>query len=229
MKRPVTHWYTKDQPIFENNEDMTDCRIDVSRIPGGSDTPPCFKISHNTFETMQKANWEFLRLSLPVACLSSFVSESEKIRRWDEIRIRQHRLMTDVEQTQPAHYDHIMKSGFTINDIKGLNRNYDDAAEADEHQHVRLNPPRPPRKGSLSRGASEAYDPIGMNISSKMQRSTSELDMGRYNDQNVEKIDDKKKRGRSPFKFFSKKNRDQSKDKLKSKTPEPLDRRGTSK
>lgn len=72
MKRPVTHWYTKDQPIFENTEDQ-DSRIDVTRIPGGSDTPPCLKISHNTFETMEKANWEFLRLSLPVTCQTEFI------------------------------------------------------------------------------------------------------------------------------------------------------------
>ena len=73
MKRPVTHWYTKDQPIFENTEDLTDSKIDVTRIPGGSDTPPCMKISHNTFETMEKANWEFLRLSLPVTCNNTFI------------------------------------------------------------------------------------------------------------------------------------------------------------
>lgn len=73
MKRPVTHWYTRDQPIFENTDDIGDCKIDVTRIPGGSDTPPCMKISHNTFETMEKANWEFLRLSLPVTCQNVFI------------------------------------------------------------------------------------------------------------------------------------------------------------
>lgn len=88
MRRAVTHWYTKDQPIFENTEEMMDCRIDVTRIPGGTDTPPCLKISHNLFETMEKANWEFLRLSLPVTCMSEFISEQEKARRWDEIKLR---------------------------------------------------------------------------------------------------------------------------------------------
>lgn len=72
MKRPVTYWYTKDQPIFENTDDFQSV-IDVTRIPAGSDTPPCLKISHNTFETMEKANWEFLRLSLPVICLPTFI------------------------------------------------------------------------------------------------------------------------------------------------------------
>jgi ryanodine receptor 2 len=73
MNRPVTYWYTKDQPIFENTDDMEDTRIDVTRIPAGSDTPPYMRISHNTFETMEKANWEFLRLSLPVICQDEFI------------------------------------------------------------------------------------------------------------------------------------------------------------
>lgn len=73
MNRAVTYWYTKDQPIFENTDDMVDTKIDVTRILAGSDSPPCLKISHNTFETMEKANWEFLRLSLPVICHSTFI------------------------------------------------------------------------------------------------------------------------------------------------------------
>lgn len=36
MKRAVTYWYTKDQPIFENTEDIPDAKIDVTRIPAGS-------------------------------------------------------------------------------------------------------------------------------------------------------------------------------------------------
>lgn len=73
MTRAVTYWYTKDQPIFENTEDMPDTKIDVTRILAGSDSPPSLKISHNTFETMEKANWEFLRLSLPVICHPEFI------------------------------------------------------------------------------------------------------------------------------------------------------------
>lgn len=134
MNRPVTYWYTKDQPIFENTDDMADTRIDVARIPAGSDTPPCLKISHNTFETMEKANWEFLRLSLPVICQSTFITEGEKLRRWQDIKMRQNRLLAEqVEQAQQAapsaHLEQIMKSGFSMSDIKGdkdrqLNRRF---------------------------------------------------------------------------------------------------------
>lgn len=124
MNRPVTYWYTKDQPIFENTDDMVDTRIDVARIPAGSDSPPCLKISHNTFETMEKANWEFLRLSLPVICQSTFISENEKMRRWQEIKMRQSRLMAEqnelAQPSTPAHIEQqIMKSGFSMSDIKG--------------------------------------------------------------------------------------------------------------
>lgn len=124
MNRPVTFWYTKDQPIFENTDDMADSRIDVARIPAGSNSPPSLKISHNTFETMEKANWEFLRLSLPVICQSTFVSEDEKQSRHQEIKMRQNKLVAEhVEQqmhaTPSAHMEQIMRSGFSMSDIKG--------------------------------------------------------------------------------------------------------------
>jgi hypothetical protein len=45
--------------------------------------------------------------------------EAEKIRRWQEIKIRQHRLLAEADHTQPAHIEQIMKSGFTMSDIKG--------------------------------------------------------------------------------------------------------------
>ena len=73
MERPATFWYTKDQPIFENNDDIVDSTIDITRIPAGSDTPPCLKVASTMFEMTEKANWEFLRLSLPVVCNSSFI------------------------------------------------------------------------------------------------------------------------------------------------------------
>ncbi|XP_015040422.2 ryanodine receptor isoform X3 [Drosophila pseudoobscura] len=229
MRRPVTHWYTKDQPIFENTEEMPDCRIDVTRIPGGADTPPHLKISHNTFETMEKANWEFLRLSLPVTCMGEFISEQEKARRWEEIKIRQYRLMREAQaaaaQAQnaqtAAHMDHMLTGGFNMNDIKGLTRgNFDDHAEA-EAEHM-MRPPRTPRKGSLTRNITFESDMSA--ALDEMQRSTSVLDMNGLG----EEIDDKKKRGRSPFKFFSKKSRDQSREKMGSRTLDTsLERRNT--
>ncbi|XKL68210.1 hypothetical protein PGB90_003701 [Kerria lacca] len=227
MKWPVTFWYTKDQPIFENTDDFTSV-IDVTRIPAGSDTPPCLKISHNTFETMEKANWEFLRLSLPVMCLPEFIDENEKQKRWQEIRKRQHRLIMEADRSTPAHIEQIMKSGFSMTDIKGLHRGYsEDAVESDD---LMLNPTsspltkskrgtqplRPPRKNSLPRSNDIPQINIKMD-KGKMHRSTSELDLNRYDLNHHSAKDDKKKRGRSPFK-----KRDHSTEHgKKAKTPEP--------
>ncbi|XP_036227360.2 ryanodine receptor isoform X18 [Bactrocera oleae] len=229
MRRPVTHWYTKDQPIFENTEEMPDCRIDVTRIPGGADTPPHLKISHNTFETMEKANWEFLRLSLPVTCMSQFINELEKSHRWEEIKIRQYRLQREAQdlaiqqQQAAANVDHMLKGGFTMSDIKGLHQNFEDAVESDE-QLSRI-PARPPRRNSLTRNITFESD-----VTSDTRGSAAFDMVNGINGLNGtdEGIDDKKKRGRSPFKFFSKKSRDQSKDKTGGTFQEPsLERRNT--
>ncbi|XP_017464405.1 PREDICTED: ryanodine receptor [Rhagoletis zephyria] len=226
MRRPVTHWYTKDQPVFENTEEMPDCRIDVTRIPGGADTPPHLKISHNTFETMEKANWEFLRLSLPVTCMSEFVSENEKARRWEEIKIRQYRLQREAQdlanqQQTAANVDHMLKGGFTMSDIKNLNQNFEDTAEADEH--LARSPARPPRKNSLTRNITFESD-----YSNDMRGSTDMANGLNGINGTDELVDDKKKRGRSPFKFFSKKSRDQSRDKTSGRNQETsLERRNT--
>ncbi|CAH2061836.1 unnamed protein product, partial [Iphiclides podalirius] len=225
MKRDVTHWYTKDQPIFEYTDEMADTKIDVTRIPAGSETPPCLKISHNTFETMEKANWEFLRLSLPVICHATFIDENEKARRWVEIKERQQILMKEATEAQmPAHIDQIMRSGFTMNDIKGLN--YDEnQEEMPTTSKVKRQPSRPPRKGSITRGVTIQNYNLQPGQTNGMQRSTSEAEMAKY-ELGVNNVpDDKKdKRGRSPFKFFRSK-RGESGERTKSrksKTPDPF-------
>lgn len=127
----------------------------------------------------------------------------------------------EAQQQTPAHIDHIIKSGFTMGDIKGMSRSYgEDAAEADE-QMMRTSPAgspsRPTRKPSMRTGY-EVDDTM-------MERSTSALDLGDY--QTAEQLEeagaDDKKRGRSPFRFF-KKSRDQSKDKIKTRSPDAKDR-----
>lgn len=50
-----------------------------------------------------------------------YFSEQEKARRWVEIKERQQILMKEATEAQmPAHIDQIMRSGFTMNDIKGM-------------------------------------------------------------------------------------------------------------
>lgn len=72
-------------------------------------------------------SWKSLAFFMPVILICSqlvflflyYLSESEKARRWQEIKIRQHRLLTETEQSTPAHLEQIMKSGFSLSDIKG--------------------------------------------------------------------------------------------------------------
>jgi ryanodine receptor 2 len=132
--------------------------------------------------------------------------------------LRQHRLLAEVENTTPAHYEHIMRSGFTMNDIKGLRYN-EDAGESDEV----LRPSRPARKGSLIR-PSNGFDAPTLEVNGRIQRSTSDLDVGQYSEGEERPDDKNKKRGRSPFRLFGKK-RDQSKDKLKGKGEAEGDKR----
>lgn len=47
-------------------------------------------------------------------------SENEKQKRWQEIRKRQHRLIMEADRSTPAHIEQIMKSGFSMTDIKGF-------------------------------------------------------------------------------------------------------------
>lgn len=116
------------------------------------------------------------------------------------------------EQAQQGPMDHLMKGGFTMNDIKGLHRFGEENAETDEGM-MNMNASRPPRNGSLGRG-SPTFD-ISM---------PSVLDIDFPVDAAFEDKTEKK-RSRSPFKFF-KKSRDRSKDKHKSKSPTDRSRGG---
>ena len=98
MTRAVTFWYTKQQPIFENAEDLPNTKIDVTRLPAGADNPPSLKVSHNTYEQEERADWEFLRLSLPVTCHDNFISEHEKARRWHDYQMRQGRIQAPTRK-----------------------------------------------------------------------------------------------------------------------------------
>ena len=46
MTRPLTFWYSKQLPIFENAEDLPNTKIDVTRMPAGADNPPSLKVRY---------------------------------------------------------------------------------------------------------------------------------------------------------------------------------------
>lgn len=126
MNRNMTFWFNKNEPVFSDVDDFSN--IEVVRIPAGSDSSPALKLSHKLFETMEKASWEFVRLSLPVQINEYLIDELEKSSRWEEIKhqISRNRrdkagYMHSVKLEQ-----HMLQSGFSMSDVKELNRAYSD-------------------------------------------------------------------------------------------------------
>ncbi|XP_044515975.1 ryanodine receptor 3 [Gracilinanus agilis] len=72
MNRDVAMWFSKRLPTFVNvPKDHT--HIEITRIDGTMDTPPCLKVTHKTFGTQNSsADMIYCRLSMPVECYSSF-------------------------------------------------------------------------------------------------------------------------------------------------------------
>ncbi|CAG0896856.1 unnamed protein product, partial [Cyprideis torosa] len=241
MKRNVTLWYNKDLAHFENIGESSKT-LEVTRIPAGSDTPPCLKISHKLFETLEKANWEFLRLSLPITCQNSFIDESEKSRRWQEIRIRQHKLRAEYDsRPNPQLEQSLISSGFSMSDIKGLQgtggyaddgMDMDDSIRRTQTGPMLEVPQFSPTKSSMVK--TKSFDGEGKDASpssspkpgvKKMVRTMSEQHLSARDESNRSRAKastpeaGSRKRTLSPFGFF-KRLRDQSADRKRGKTPD---------
>ncbi|KAE8585798.1 hypothetical protein XENTR_v10021457 [Xenopus tropicalis] len=72
MKRDITTWFSKSLPQFVNVP--TDhAHIEVGRIDGTVDNPPCLKVTHKTFGSQNSNNdMQFFRLSMPVEFHETF-------------------------------------------------------------------------------------------------------------------------------------------------------------
>ncbi|XP_067337181.1 ryanodine receptor 3 isoform X3 [Channa argus] len=81
MNREIPMWFSKRLPTFVNvPQDHTD--IEVTRIDGTIDSPPCLKVTHKTFGTQNSNNdMVYCRLSMPVEFYSvdKFLDESLKL------------------------------------------------------------------------------------------------------------------------------------------------------
>uniref|UniRef100_A0A669DCL0 Ryanodine receptor 3 n=1 Tax=Oreochromis niloticus TaxID=8128 RepID=A0A669DCL0_ORENI len=82
MNREVTMWFSKRLPTFFNvPEEHPD--IEVTRIDGTVDSPPCLKVTHKTYGTQNSNNdMVYCRLSMPVEFYSAdkLLDESLKLR-----------------------------------------------------------------------------------------------------------------------------------------------------
>uniref|UniRef100_A0A665TSX1 Ryanodine receptor 3 n=1 Tax=Echeneis naucrates TaxID=173247 RepID=A0A665TSX1_ECHNA len=81
MNREITMWFSKRLPTFVNiPEDHI--HIEVTRIDGTVDSPPCLKVTHKTFGTQNSNNdMVYCRLSMPVEFYSAdkLLDESLKL------------------------------------------------------------------------------------------------------------------------------------------------------
>ena len=88
-------------------------------------TPPATILTYSSrlvhIHTSNHTRTPVASTTLLLQFFTSYSSEAEKNRRWIEIKERQQILMKEaVEAQMPAHIDQIMRSGFTISDIKGM-------------------------------------------------------------------------------------------------------------
>uniref|UniRef100_T1E1N4 Putative ryanodine receptor n=1 Tax=Cupiennius salei TaxID=6928 RepID=T1E1N4_CUPSA len=204
MNRNMTFWYNKDEATFTNVDDMAESPIDVTRIPPGTDTPPALKISHRLYETVDKVNYEFLRLSLPVLCNDEYIDEIGKAHNWEEIRRRQRGLAGErAGLRHPANLEHhMLKSGFSLSDVKDLQRGYTEEGTDEDHRGG------VPKRHSMDMAMKLAV-PDGGDPSKLRSTSTEDLqkkiESGAESDTAAMEPDRPKRRGRSPFRFFKKK------------------------
>ncbi|KAM9420371.1 ryanodine receptor 3-like [Salvelinus alpinus] len=81
MNREVTMWFSKRLPTFVNIPKDHN-HIEVTRIDGTVDNPPCLKVTHKTFGTQQSnSDMLYCRLSMPVELHAPHVNpeESQKL------------------------------------------------------------------------------------------------------------------------------------------------------
>ncbi|XP_039637451.1 ryanodine receptor 3 isoform X7 [Perca fluviatilis] len=81
MNREITMWFSKRLPTFVNIP-QDHMHIEVTRIDGTVDSPPCLKVTHKTFGTQNSnSDMVYCRLSMPVEFYSAdkLVDESLKL------------------------------------------------------------------------------------------------------------------------------------------------------
>ncbi|KAK6297768.1 hypothetical protein J4Q44_G00323510 [Coregonus suidteri] len=81
MNREVTMWFSKRLPTFVNIPKDHN-HIEVTRIDGTVDNPPCLKVTHKTFGTQQSnSDMLYCRLSMPVELHAPHIKadESQKL------------------------------------------------------------------------------------------------------------------------------------------------------
>ncbi|XP_033625850.1 ryanodine receptor 2-like [Asterias rubens] len=67
MKKTMPLWFTKHQPVFKSI-DNNHPNLEITRVPAGIEGPPCLRVSHKHFGTVENQPFEYFRLGMPVEC-----------------------------------------------------------------------------------------------------------------------------------------------------------------
>uniref|UniRef100_H3CF57 Ryanodine receptor 3 n=1 Tax=Tetraodon nigroviridis TaxID=99883 RepID=H3CF57_TETNG len=104
MNREITMWFSKRLPTFVNTP-QDHAHIEVTRIDGTVDSPPCLKVTHKTFGTQNSNNdMLYCRLSMPVEFYSAdmLLDESPKFR--SQIYDKHLKMLPSLPFVSPQYY-----------------------------------------------------------------------------------------------------------------------------
>jgi ryanodine receptor 2 len=80
MSRSLTFWYSNFIPRFETIKSNS-TSFEITRVGASRDNPPLIKLQSRLFGTLEKVEFEFLRLSLPLSCHDQFTDRQLTLNR----------------------------------------------------------------------------------------------------------------------------------------------------
>ncbi|CAF2039726.1 unnamed protein product, partial [Rotaria magnacalcarata] len=80
MSRRLTFWYSNFIPHFEPVKSFSPS-FEIVRVGASRDNPPLIKLQSRLFGTLEKVEFEFLRLSLPLCCHDKFTPKHVTLER----------------------------------------------------------------------------------------------------------------------------------------------------
>ena len=72
MTKPVSFWYDRDESVFVPVTDGNSM-MEVTRVPMSASNPAGLKLTRKSQGLPDRLQMEFLRLSLPITCRSSYI------------------------------------------------------------------------------------------------------------------------------------------------------------
>jgi len=110
MSRSLTFWYSNFIPRFQMiKSDSTS--MEVTRVGASRDNPPLIKLQSRLFGTLEKVEFEFLRLSLPLTCHDQFTPRQMTL---DRRQMALHEFMESQEEKRTFAFPPTSMTGLRI-------------------------------------------------------------------------------------------------------------------